>query len=125
MSQTIDHYNSSVENVKKNYPELYQQEKETIEKLLMDLHEWLDYFYNRKGEDEEGPYDFTGRFVIRHRAKRHHWQGIDKAVVFLRLLCSSKYASIIREEARRHIIDDMGEVLFAEDYRRIGFWKNY
>ena len=125
MSEFSIHYERSLKNVKNNYPELFNQEKEVIDKLLKDLHEWLDYFYNKKGKDEGGAYDFTGEFVIRHRSKRHHVQGINEAIVFFTDRYGKKYLRLIEEEARRHVLDDMGEVLFAEDYQRIGFWKNY
>jgi hypothetical protein len=96
-----------------------------MEKLLMELHEWLDYYYKREGEDEEGKYNFTGRSVMRHRRKRHHLEGINKAVEFFSCLYGSKFSDVIRQEARQHVIDDMGEVLSAEDYHAIGFWKKY
>lgn len=117
----IEHYRSSLEKVKKKYPELYEREKEAIEKLLMALHEWLDWYFGKKGEDEEGLYDFTGAQSFRHRAKRHHIQGIGQAVEFF----GRQYEAIIREEAERHIKEDMGDLLlFKEDYKAIGFWKH-
>ena len=125
MSKIAEHFVRSLENVERKYPELYLQEKETIEKLILEVHEWLDYYCGKTGEDEEGKYDFTGRSIIRHRRKRHHLEGINKAVEIFSCLYGGKFTDVIRQEARQHVIDDMGEVLFAEDYHQIGFWKKY
>jgi hypothetical protein len=125
MSKTLDHYCSSLKMVRRNYPEMFLEEGETIDRLLQDLHSWLDHYCGRQGEDEEGTFDFTGHLAIRHRAKRHHLQGINQAVRKFSGEYGERFSRLIRQEAERHIFDDMGAILFAEDYQQIGFWKNY
>jgi hypothetical protein len=125
MSETKVHYQRSLENARKNFPELFSQEKKTVMELLLRLHEWLDYYADRQGADEEGQYDFTRHLAIRHRAKRHHLQGVNQAVEVFSEIYGEQFTGLIRQEAQHHIFDDMGQILFAEDYQRIGFWKNY
>jgi len=125
MGEFIVHLKISIINIRKSHQELYYREKQIILELIYDLHKWLDFYDNRQGEDKEGPYDFTGSRSIRHRAKRHHLEGINEAVNIFSRQHGERFAGIIREEARRHIMDDMGAILCAMDYRAIGFWKNY
>jgi hypothetical protein len=129
MSQTIDHYKSSLKNAKKNYPHLYEQEAETVKWVLMRTHVWLDWYAGRKGNDEEGAYDFTGVSKIRHRAKRHHMEGIMEIVKILSKRYGERFSKLIKEEASDHVRVDMkcamkGDIPFASDYPAV-FSKHY
>jgi len=125
MGTTLSHYLSSLKEVRKNFPHYFPEEAENVEEMIFQLHIWLDHYSGKRGEDEAGPYDFTGHLAIRHRAKRHHFQGINQAANVFSQQFGAKFSGLIRQEAERHIYEDMGRILFKEDYQRIGFWKNY
>lgn len=80
---------------------------------------WFDYFINKKNED----FDYTGINCLKHREQRHHHEGINEAVKIYSKKYGDKYKKIIRQEAERHVYDDMGTIYFAQAYRQIGFWK--
>jgi hypothetical protein len=120
-----EHYKRSLENVKKNFPELFKQEEETIIDLLQNLHIWMDEYRNRQGVDEEGPYDFTEREDKRHKSKRHHLEGVWKATAHFCQIYGDRFAKVIYQVAKNHAIEDMGELLEAGDYKVIGFWNKY
>ena len=90
-----------------------------LEKMLLELHLWFDEFNLRKGED----YDYTGINCIKHREQRHHVEGISEAVEIFSGKYGKNFKAIIREEAERHVQDDMNHIPFKDDYKRIGFWK--
>jgi hypothetical protein len=125
MSKFNVHLKNSLMNIRNNYPELYYREKNIIFELIYVLHKWLDFYDTKKGEDEDGPYDFTASRCIRHKMKRHHIEGINEAVKIFSQEYGESFVQIIREEAMLHIIEDMGAILCAADYRAIGFWKYY
>jgi hypothetical protein len=128
MSETIFHYQSSLENVRVNHPELYEQEKAKVEQLLTELHKWLDWYAGKEGEENGVAYNFTGITKIRHRAKRHHLEGINEAVRIFSERYGEKFSKLIRQEATRHVRDDvkyvMDEIPFASDYPAI-FSKHF
>ena len=128
MSETIVHYQSSLENVKLSYPELYELEKAKVEQLLMELHKWLDWYAGKEGEENGVAYDFTGTSKIRHRAKRHHLEGIIEAVKIFSEIYGGKFTELIRQEITRHVMDDMKyaieDIPFASDYPAI-FSKHF
>jgi hypothetical protein len=125
MSETKVHVTRSLENISKTYPDLFESEEINPRVIMADLHFWLDFYCGRKGKDREGDFDFTGHLCIRHRAKRHHFEGILEIVDILTKEYGPRFSEIIRQEAERHIYDDMGRILFADDYKQIGFWKNH
>ena len=125
MSKFNVHLKISIINIRNNYPELYRREKNVIFELIYELHKWLDYYDAKKGVDEDGPYDFTASRGIRHKMKRHHIEGINLAVKLFSQQYGERFTRIIREEAVGHIIEDMGAILCANDYKQINFWKYY
>jgi len=119
MADVKEHIASSIENIKIRHPEIYAERREILEKLVAELHEWLDWFYGKKGES----YDYTGIDVMKHREKRHHQQGINEGKKEFSRKYGEELAGIIGDELERHVVEDMGYVPSEEDYRRIGFWK--
>jgi hypothetical protein len=125
MRENEIHVERSLIFARKNFPELFALEMEVVIDLIKELHGWLDYYDSRKGKDDDGPFDFTGARNIRHRAKRHHIEGFREAVKLFTEKYGEKFTNLIRQEAERHIKDDMGQILSKSDYEVIGFWKNY
>jgi hypothetical protein len=60
---------------------------------------------------------------MKHREQRHHLEGIWQAVEIFSKEYGQEYREIIIAQAEQHVRDDMGDILFADDYRAIGFWK--
>lgn len=118
MPETSVHISDSLEHIACSYP-FFEAEKETITRLITELHEWLDEYHNTKTED----YDYTGINVMKHREKRHHLEGIIEAKELFSAKYGEKYAKIIQTEAGRHVSMDMKAIYSASDYRQIGFWK--
>jgi hypothetical protein len=114
------HVEKSRAFVKAKHPALYAANPATIDNLLKELHLWLDFFHNKKGDG----YDYTGFNVIKHREQRHHLEGIEEIASQIAQKYGPEFLQIAREEAERHVIDDMRYVPFRDDYKRMGFWKN-
>lgn len=130
MSHIRVHYQESLDRAKKNYPELYQEKEKVIRWLLLRLHVWLDWYAGRVGEDGEGAYDFSGVYnKIRHRAKRHHMEGISEGTRKFTSRYGREFEQLIWDEIKRHVGDDFkcvlkGDVPFKTDYPAI-FWKTF
>jgi hypothetical protein len=126
MSETAEHFIKSLERVEKRYPEIYQQEKDLLIEILINIHEWLDDYSAKEGEDEEGKYDFTNpRVEIRHRARRHHIEGINEIVGHITCLYGDRFAHLARQEAEKHVIDDMKELLSRDECHQRLYWRSY
>jgi len=116
-----EHLESSLNSIRKNYPEIYGEKRDVLEELLLELHKWFDAFAGKKSED----YDYSNpRFCIRHREQRHHIQGIRMAVEIFSKHYGRDFAKLIGEEAERHVREDMERIPFESDYKKIGFWNN-
>ena len=126
MSKTAEHFFRSLERVEKRYPELCRQEMDLVIEILNNIHEWLDDYSGKEGEDEEGKYDFINpRFKIRHRARRHHVEGINEIVGHIACLYGDRFARMARQEAEKHVIDDMGELLSIEECHQRLYWRSH
>jgi hypothetical protein len=119
MADIKEHIASSIENIRIKHPEIYTERQEILERLVVEMHMWLDWFFGKKGDN----YDYTGFDVMKHREKRHHSQGINLGVREFSGKYGEELVGIIREELERHVVEDMGYVPSEEDYKRIGFWK--
>ena len=114
------HTSKSIEIIKKNHPKEYEDYHDVLENILLELHRWFDDFDSKQGEN----YDYTGINCIKHREQRHHVEGISEAVAIFSKKYGENFRIIIREEAERHVSDDMNFIYFRDDYKQIGFWKN-
>ena len=114
------HVDNSVENIRRKHSQEYKIHKDVLEKILFELHTWFDDFDLKKGVD----YDYTGVNCIKHREQRHHVEGISEAAEIFSKRYGENFRAIIREEAERHVLDDMGSIYFRDDYKQIGCWKN-
>ncbi len=121
MSGFAQHLARSIEMISQDHAELFKKHGVIIEKMMADLHRWFDDFAGKKN----GGNDYRGYNYIKHRQERHHVEGIARAVAIFTAKYGEQFRSIIAEQAQAHVQDDMGEVFFADDYRRIGFWKNF
>jgi len=121
--KTTEHALKSIENLQKTHPEIYEENKETLEKMLFEMHNWLDFFSGKKSEE----YDYSGINCIKHREQRHHLEGIQEATKLFTEKYGARFKEIISEEAENHIWEDLGQYLgripFASEYKQIGFWK--
>ena len=97
------HLAKSLWNVRKRYPLLRGS---LTKQVLGELHIWLDHFYGKRGEG----YDYSD-FSVNHREQRHHRDGIDEVVKILSQKYGERYSCLVREEAERHIVDDMGRIV--------------
>jgi len=86
------------------------------------IHWYLDRYAGRKGRDLEGDYDFTESRKIRHRAKRHHIECVQR----IREIFGEEAA----EAAKQHILEDFANhpeyrhyLPSKDDYHNIGFWN--
>ena len=116
-----EHFDGSFYRIRLNNPQFLIDHREVICKLLAELHIWFDEFAKTKGEG----FDYTGRRKIRHRQERHHWEGILEAIAKFTAKFGEEYRDIIEQEAKQHVIDDMGRILYADDYLEPGFWSKY
>lgn len=114
---TSEHVKRSMEAIGND--EFYLQNKEIIDKLLTELHEWMDQYQNTHGDG----YDYTGLNVMKHRERLHHMQGAHRVADHFAELYGKEYHDLAFQEACRHITDDMGEVPDETLYRQIGIWK--
>lgn len=120
MSETIKHIRKSQENISKKYSKLYIKNKETIDKLVTELHEWFDEYSRSPLAEEHG---YTGINCMKHRMERHHIEGINMADYLFTKKYGKEFRGIILEESKTHVIDDMGEIYEMGDYYKIGFWR--
>jgi len=118
-----EHTLKSMENLQKNYPEIYKENKETLEEIISELHGWLDFFCGKKTEE----YDYSGINCMKHREQRHHLEGIQEATRLFSKKYGDKFREIISSESESHIWEDIGKYLgripFESEYKQIGFWK--
>lgn len=86
------------------------------------IHWYLDRYAGRKGRDLEGNFDFTGSRKIRHREKRHHYDGLQRI--------REIFGEEAFEAAKQHYFEDFAKhpeyknyILSRDDYHTIGFWN--
>jgi hypothetical protein len=80
-------------------PSLEQHCRESVEafgKRYEEVHRWLDEYAGAPG------------IGMRHRAKRHHAEGIEE--------CVRRFGEEVREVARQHIISDLRSEGWTDDY---------
>jgi hypothetical protein len=114
-----DHADKSLKLIAEKSPEFYLQHKEVIDKLIPDLHAWMDQYFNSRGDD----YDYTGINVMKHWEKLHHIQGINMAADHFSERYGKLFRQIVTEEAQRHVMDDLEQVPDESFYHQIGIWK--
>ena len=114
------HIRNSILRIKEQRPTLYQRREKEINRMIRELHEWFDWFENKKTSE----YDYTEINCMKHREKRHHQEGIRQAVNIFSKEYGREFEEIIDEESQAHIFDDFGNIPFISDYQRIGFWKS-
>ncbi|MFC1598828.1 hypothetical protein ACFL2U_02365 [Patescibacteria group bacterium] len=119
MSKLVEHFAKSVDNIKHSDQGFWQQNSEILEQIFFELHVWFDVFDQQKTDD----YDYTGINCMKHREQRHHLEGIHQIVKILVAKYGQIFEVIIMQEAENHVLDDMGQIYFASDYKQIGFWK--
>jgi len=117
--ETEKHIKKSLDRISKVYPLVYNNNKETIDKLLVELHEWFDFFLIPPCSKIFG---YAGRNCIKHREQRHHIEGIKVASYVFERKYGKEFREIILEESREHVIDDMGELYSFDDYTP-RFWR--
>ena len=115
-----EHFGNSIKSLMENHSQEYWDNEGTLAELLLELHLWLDEFDLKKGEG----YDYTGANCIKHREQRHHIEGISEAVEIFSQHYGNQFKQIIREEAERHIQNDMKQIPFKDDYKRSEFWRS-
>ena len=120
MSCIRRHIADSFSHIEKEHPDIYRYRKDILDKLIPELHSWFDEFDGKKTNE----YDYTGVNCVKHREQRHHIQGISEALRKFSEKYGPEFKMIIRDEAERHLLNDMGVIYFEEDYHRIGFWKD-
>ena len=120
MSETIKHIRKSQENISKKYPDFYNENKETIDKLVTELHKWFDEFSRNPLAEKHGYVDIN---CMKHRRERHHIEGIRWAEEIFTKRYGEEFRGIILEEGKIHVIDDMKQIYEMGDYYKIGFWK--
>ncbi|MBU0929551.1 MAG: hypothetical protein KJ623_00575, partial [Nanoarchaeota archaeon] len=116
----INHIRKGKKNIQEKYPKLYEENKETIDKLIIELHEWFDQ-YSKPPLAQK--YGYIDRTKIRHRRELHHIEGIRWAEDLFTKKYGEDFRNIILEESKIHVIDDMGKILEMGDYYVIGFWN--
>jgi hypothetical protein len=103
MPKFQEHFDSSFYRISQKYPQLLIKNREVICKLLVELHEWFDYFSGKEGYN-------TVYTVFYHREQRHHMEGIIEAIAIFTAQYGEKFRQIITEESRAHVRDDFGEI---------------
>ncbi|MFH1500438.1 MAG: hypothetical protein ABIE22_00660 [archaeon] len=111
------HVDQSLKHIQTKYPDLYSSRKAIVKALVMGLHVWLDEF------DSKPPY--TRLNTGCHREVRHHNQGFLEAVVKFVDEFDIEFEDIIREEAQRHIKEDMGKIPLKSDYENLTRGKRF
>lgn len=90
--------------------------RERFGRDFREVHEWLDFYDSKKGTDEKGEYDYTGRNAIKHRERRHHIEGIKQCIEF--------FGPPAGQAAQLHIAQDFyGYIPEKNDYLRNDFWQ--
>ncbi len=97
------HFDSSLSRVRQKYPEFFIDNRERICQLLVELHEWFDFFCGKAGYN-------TAYTLFYHREKRHHDEGILEAAIIFTDKYGENFSQIIKEEAEMHVFEDFGEI---------------
>ena len=63
--------------------------------------------------------------MLKHREKLHHEEGIEKITEELTKKYGEVYRTIISEEAKTHVKDDMGYIPKKTDYETPHFWPKW
>jgi len=106
----IEHLRESVERVKQTNWKLYEKDPAKIRKLLCRIHKTLDAYFDPSAEN-----------LLAHREVLHHREGVEQVTAEFGV----EYENIIRYEAARHVIADMGQVYMRGDYRTAYFWERW
>ncbi|MBN1325470.1 hypothetical protein JW977_00610 [Candidatus Falkowbacteria bacterium] len=126
LSLTPEHIKKSLEEIEKNQPEFFAQNKETIKKLITELHIWFDLFSLSPFAEL---YGYTEDNDLRHREQRHHFKGIEAAEWVFTKKYGKIYAPIILSESCQHIkddfphLDDIDKIPLMEDWLNSDFRK--
>jgi len=116
----IGHLKHSVRQIKKEDLEFYEKNRGTLSSLLPELHGWFDAFYGR------GDLSFDPLVTPeRHREERHHQEGVIEITEKLTKKYGGRFEKTIIQEARAHVISDMGYVPKKEEYKREYFWDKW
>lgn len=111
MPKFQEHFETSWLRVRENHHDLVVENREVICRLLVELHEWFDFFCGKEGYD-------SAYTVFFHREQRHHRDGILDAIEIFSAKYGEKFREIIRQEAERHVLDDFGEIPAKDEVTR-------
>jgi len=93
-----DHIMISLDAILKKRSDFYFEHKEEVDKIIHELHTWMDQYSDKKGEG----YDYAVGRVIRHREWLYHIQGIRMAADHFAGVYGEMYRVLVLEEAERH-----------------------
>jgi len=119
VSSIAEHIKKSLKEIEKTQPDFFAENKDIIIMLISELYAWFDEFFGKRGDN----YDYTGINCMKHREQRHHIEGIQQARKLFCKKYGNQYEDIVISQGEQHVRDDMGDILFADDYKAIGFWK--
>lgn len=100
---TPDHVKKAFENIERKAPQFLINNWVVLYSLFWELHSWMDQFANI------APYDNVYTLYY-HREQRHHWEGIDEAILIFTSRYGIQLMPLIRQELEMHIFDDFGEI---------------
>ncbi len=109
-----EHLKESLERTKEQYPELYEKDRKKVVKILSRIHKMLDADFNPGAEEP-----------LSHRERMHHQEGAEEIMQILTKEFGTEYEDIIFQEAKQHVIDDMGQFYTRSDYERPYFWDKW
>lgn len=111
-----EHMASSRQRLREQGNDLFSLAPKIIEEILEELHSEFDKHYNPSLKLE---------VRVKHRAILHHQEGIEEITRKLTKRYGAIYEDLIRQEAREHVIADMGKVYRKKDYQEPCFWPHW
>lgn len=126
LSLTPVHIKKSLEGIEKSQSEFFAQHKETIKKLITELHVWFDLFSLSPFAEL---YGYTENNKMRHREQRHHYVGILAAHWVFTKKYGEVFGEIIINESREHVrddfpmLDDIDKIPLMDDWLSSEFRK--
>src|SRR4030042_6529923 len=102
-----EHTAKSMGKLQRIYPKVYLRNKKCLEKMIPELHRWMDFFFGKKDEG----YNYSGINCMKHWEQRHHLEGIQEATKLFTEKYGDEFREIISGEAESHVWEDVGKYL--------------
>lgn len=130
--ETRVHQMNSYKRLKAKDSDFYYKHLRVIAPLVRDIHKWFDEFAGTTGKDREGRrYDYTSDSEgpiytqMKHREQRHHYDGLIGCIIKFTDKYGPEFKQIIENEAKEHILEDMGYIPNEDDYKDRNFWISW